>query len=83
MSVPSIQTLPSSGLRSPMRVFRRTDLPVPDGPSITEISPAGSVSVTSLQMTWLPKLFVRPSMTTSVPTEALLDRGSDPRWSGG
>jgi hypothetical protein len=78
MSVPSMKTLPSSGFSSPMSVFRSTDLPVPEGPSITEISPAGNVRVTSFQMTWLPKLFERPSMTTSVPTEALpADHGTD------
>ncbi len=42
MSVPSMTMEPLSGLISPMRVLRKTDLPVPDGPSITQISPAGS-----------------------------------------
>ena len=52
-------TLPLSGLSRPMMVFSRTDLPVPDGPSITQISPAGMVRVTSPQISCLPKLFVR------------------------
>ena len=46
---------PLSGLSSPTSDFRKTDLPVPDGPSITETSPGGSVRVTSLQMICLPK----------------------------
>ncbi len=41
---------PLSGLSSPMSVFRNTDLPVPDGPSSTDTSPGGSVSVTSPQI---------------------------------
>src|SRR5690349_15054057 len=51
-----------------MMVFSMTDLPVPEGPSITEISPAGSVRVTSFQMSWLPNDLVRPTTPTSVPT---------------
>ena len=43
----------------PMRCLRKTDLPVPDGPSSTEISPLGRVSVTSSQMTCRPNDFVR------------------------
>ena len=41
MSVPSMTIEPVSGLSRPMRVLRSTDLPVPEGPSITQISPAG------------------------------------------
>ena len=41
MSVPSITTLPRSGLSRPISVLRSTDLPVPEGPSITQISPGG------------------------------------------
>lgn len=52
MSVPAIRIDPRSGLSSPTSVLRNTDLPVPEGPSITETSPAGSVSETSCQMTW-------------------------------
>ena len=59
MSSPSITMLPLSGLSSPMRVLRKTDLPVPEGPSITQISPAGIVRVTSPQIRSLPNFFVR------------------------
>lgn len=52
MSVPAIRIDPRSGLSSPTSALRNTDLPVPEGPSITETSPAGSVSETSCQMTW-------------------------------
>ena len=50
-----------------MRVLRNTDLPVPEGPSITEISPAGSVRVTSPQIGCLPKDLVRPLTSISTP----------------
>src|SRR5690349_20934119 len=69
MSTPLISHRPRSGLSNPMIDFRNTDLPVPEGPSITLTSPAGSVSVTSRQMVWRPKDFVRPSTTTSAPIE--------------
>src|SRR3954470_15476175 len=69
MSVPSMKTWPSLGLRRPISVLRNTDLPVPEGPSMTEISPAGRVKVTSFQIVWLPNFFVRPSTTTSTPTD--------------
>src|SRR3954447_18846387 len=68
MSVPSMTMLPLSGLSSPMRALRKTDLPVPDGPSITQISPAGTVRVTSPQMSCLPKDLVRSSTLISTPT---------------
>src|SRR5690242_11620115 len=67
MSTPSMTTLPRSGLSRPISVLSRTDLPVPDGPSITQISPAGTVSVTSPQMSCLPKDLVRPSIWISTP----------------
>ena len=67
MSTPSMTTLPRSGLSRPIRVFSRTDLPVPEGPSITQISPAGTVSVTSPQISCLPKDLVRPSIWISTP----------------
>src|SRR5215218_7284904 len=68
MSV-SLRTIePFSGLSSPTRDFRNTDLPVPDGPSRTEISPGGNVSVTSLQMFWLPKDFDSSLTSTATPT---------------
>src|SRR3954454_20664179 len=60
---------PASGLSRPTRVFRNTDLPVPDGPSITEISPAGSVRGTSFQLSDVPKDLVSPSTAISTPTE--------------
>src|SRR5688500_18603058 len=68
MSVPSIMIEPLSGLSRPMSVLRNTDLPVPDGPSITQISPAGMVSVTSPQMSCFPNDFVRSSTLISTPT---------------
>src|SRR5688572_10147771 len=71
MSVPSIMIEPLSGLSRPMRVLRNTDLPVPDGPSITQTSPAGIVSVTSPQMRSLPNALVRFSTLISTPTVPL------------
>ena len=67
MSVPSMTTEPRSGLSRPIRVLSSTDLPVPDGPSITQISPAGTVRVTSPQMSCLPKDLVSPSILISTP----------------
>src|SRR3954467_1592894 len=65
----SLRTIePRSGLSSPTSDLRKTDFPVPDGPSRTEISPGGSVSVTSLQMFWLPNDLVSPSTSTATPT---------------
>src|SRR5689334_2530605 len=63
---------PASGLSSPTSVLRNTDLPVPEGPSITEISPAGRVSVTSFQMTCDPNRLVSPSTLISTPTAHLV-----------
>src|SRR3978361_368306 len=74
MSTPSMTTLPLSGLSSPMMVFSSTDLPVPEGPSITQISPAGMVSVTSPQISCLPKLLVRYLISISTPIELPLPR---------
>src|SRR4051795_10197976 len=68
MSVSLMTMEPFSGFSRPTSDFRNTDLPVPDGPSSTEISPGGRVSVTSLQMFWLPKDFVSPSTSTATPT---------------
>src|SRR5688500_10592562 len=67
MSVPSMMIEPLSGLSSPMRVFSRTDLPVPEGPSMTQISPAGMSRVTSPQISCLPKLLVRLLILISTP----------------
>ena len=67
MSVPSMMIEPWSGLSRPTRVLRNTDLPVPDGPSITQISPAGRVRVTSPQIGCLPKDLVRSSTLISTP----------------
>ncbi len=68
MSVSLMTIEPRSGLSRPTSDLRNTDLPVPEGPSSTEISPGGSVSVTSLQEFWLPKDLVSPSTSTATPT---------------
>src|SRR3954449_801633 len=68
MSVSLIVMEPCSGLSRPTSDLRNTDLPVPEGPSSTEISPGGRVSVTSLQMFWLPNDLVSPSTSTATPT---------------
>src|SRR5690606_34846808 len=67
MSTPLITQEPRSGFSKPIIDFKNTDLPVPDGPNITETSPGGSVNDTSRQMACLPKDLVKPSMTTSAP----------------
>ncbi len=67
MSTPSTTTRPRSGLSRPTRDLRNTVLPVPDGPSITLTSPAGSDRLTSRQTVCPPKDLVSPSMTTSTP----------------
>src|SRR4051812_30038680 len=74
-SRPWMRIEPASGLSRPTSVLRNTDLPVPDGPSITEISPAGSIRLTSRQMTWRPKDLVSPSTTISTPTRTHLTDG--------
>src|ERR1700759_3927052 len=58
---------PFSGFSNPMIDFSSTDLPVPDGPSNTLTSPAGSVNVTSDQMFELPNDFERFLIPTSTP----------------
>src|SRR5690625_3257366 len=63
-------TVPSSGFSRPISVFKNTDLPVPEGPSMTEISPGGRVRVTSPQMSWSPKDLLNPSTCTATPTHA-------------
>src|SRR6476660_9370296 len=75
---------PFSGLLSPIRVLRNTDLPVPDGPSSTLTSPGGSVSVTSDQMFARPKDFDSPSTRTSTPVTAglLVGWGSSAQQAG-
>ncbi len=67
MSTPSMMIEPRSGLSSPIRALRNTDFPVPDGPSMTDTSPAGIVSETSPQISCLPKLLVRLVTSISVP----------------
>src|ERR1700733_6151628 len=67
MSTPSMMTRPRSGLSRPTRDLRNTVLPVPDGPSMTLTSPAGSDRLTSRQTVCPPKDLVSPSMTTSTP----------------
>ncbi len=61
MSVPSMMIEPCSGRSRPIRDFRNTDLPVPEGPSSTLTSPGGKVSVTSCQILCDPKDLVSPS----------------------
>src|SRR3954466_14096643 len=76
MSVPSMVIEPRSGLSRPTRDLRNTDLPVPEGPSSTEISPGGRVRLTSLQMFWLPNDLVSPWTSTSTPTYDLPRSGT-------
>src|SRR3954451_22517982 len=79
MSVPSMTTEPLSGFSRPMIVLSSTDLPVPEGPSITQISPGGTVKVTSPQMSCLPKDLVSPSILISTPMPCTpIDRGCPP-----
>src|SRR3954467_127061 len=68
MSVSRMTMDPLSGLSRPISDFRKTDLPVPDGPSSTETSPGGRVSVTSFQMVCRPKDLVSSWTATSTPT---------------
>src|ERR1700712_2170485 len=70
-SLPWIQTWPLFGRSRPTRCLRSTDLPVPEGPSSTEISPGGIVRLTSSQIRLLPKRLVRFSTLTSAPTAVL------------
>ncbi|OLM33715.1 hypothetical protein Ae717Ps2_4611 [Pseudonocardia sp. Ae717_Ps2] len=71
-STPSMTIDPRSGFSSPISDFRNTDLPVPDGPSNTDTSPAGRVRLTSDQMLARPKDFVSPSTFTSTPVTCRL-----------
>src|SRR3546814_4024420 len=60
-----------------MMVLSSTDLPVPEGPSITRISPAGIVSETSPQISCLPKPQrgdVRPGVGLEVVEHVVPDR---------
>src|SRR6266496_4310990 len=68
MSTSRMKMEPRSGLSRPIRDFRNTDLPVPDGPSRTDTSPGGRVSVTSDQISCLPNDLVRSATATSTPT---------------
>src|ERR1700679_3103817 len=68
MSVPSTMIEPRSGRSRPISDFRKTDLPVPDGPSRTLTSPSGISIVTSSQIRWEPKDFVSPSTEIPIPT---------------
>src|SRR5215469_10515643 len=65
--MPSTRTRPRSGRTRPTSDFKNTVLPVPEGPSMTLTSPAGSDNETSRQTTWRPKDLVSPSTTTSIP----------------
>ena len=66
-SVSWMKIEPRSGFNNPIRHFRNTDFPVPDGPNNTDTSPGGSVNVTSDQMFARPNDFVSPSTRTSTP----------------
>lgn len=66
-SVSWMTILPYSGLTRPIRHFRKTDFPVPDGPSNTLISPRGIVKLMSRQIVVFPNDFVIPSMRISEP----------------
>src|SRR5262245_45724972 len=70
--------LPRSGLSKPMRHFRKTDFPVPDGPSNTLTSPGGRVNVTSDQMFVLPNDLLSPLTATSSPANRHLQTGTPP-----
>src|SRR6195952_3239403 len=70
---------PFSGFNNPMIDFSSTDLPVPEGPSSTLISPAGNVNVTSDQMFELPNDFERFLIPTSTPLMCCLSRIVPPR----
>src|SRR6266516_4303484 len=60
------QISPLSSLRSPIRHFRKTLLPVPEGPSIRVIRPLGMSQVMSSRTVWEPKDFVSPRTEISV-----------------
>ena len=47
--------------------FKKTDLPVPDGPSRTLTSRSGTSIVTSSQIRWDPKDWVSPSTEIPIP----------------
>src|SRR5690606_26763343 len=82
MSVPSITIEPCSGRSRPINDLRNTDLPVPDGPSRAETSPAGNINVTSCQILCEPKDLVSPSTETSTPMFLLLQKFSVLRTGG-
>src|SRR6202040_2413082 len=67
MSVPSTVINPRSGRSKPISDFKKTDLPVPEGPSSTLTSPSGTSNVTSSQIRWDPKDFVSPSTWIPIP----------------
>src|ERR1700743_485460 len=67
MSVPSTMIDPRSGRSRPISDFKKTDLPVPEGPSRTLTSPSGISIVTSSQIRWDPKDFVSPSTEIPLP----------------
>src|ERR1700753_3397665 len=78
MSVPSIRIEPPSGRRGPIGAFRKTDLPVPEGPSNTLTSPAGISSVTSSQILEDPQDFVNPLTSMAMPIKDPSDAASPP-----
>src|ERR1700684_3442153 len=58
---------PRFGFSRPIRAFRNTDLPVPEGPSRTLTSPCGTVRLTSSQIVEGPKDLVSPSTSIAIP----------------
>jgi hypothetical protein len=67
------QISPRSGVSRPMRLRRRTDLPLPEGPMTVVIRPRGKSIEMSSRTVFLPKDLVRPrtemtgSSTTVLP----------------
>src|SRR5437588_7024337 len=67
--IPSTTTSPLSGSSSPTMCRSSTDLPVPEGPMMTVISPRGMEALTPSSTVWPLKALTtsRHSMTTPLP----------------
>ena len=68
MFLSPIQISPWSGLRIPMMCFRKTLLPVPEGPSISVIRPFGMSQLMSSRTVCGPKDLVSSLIEISVST---------------